>query len=209
MICHMRPQKKFIVIFFAVLCLAIPFAFGSIATSEPPTLAFLEGNSEIIVTGIVTSVNVEFLYTNYSIRTYEVLKGSIADQFSITTGEGTNSHISPSPVRFEQGQEVIVFLNEKDGLYKVFWGPWGKRLLAAENEENLEFLRNNQSVIIDLQQSSGEVVQINNTTENNESRKAGFGPIRTVEIHIDRLRYDLPLFALIAGLIYLIVFRKE
>lgn len=180
------------------------------ATSEAPTLEFLEENAEIIVTGICTSVNVQMMYTNYSFRTYEIIKGSIEGHFSIVTGEGTNAHISATPVRFEQGQEVILFLNNRDSGYNVFWGSWGKRLLTAEKEENLEYLRN-MSLHIDLDGKLVDAYDLNTTGPVNGSISISFagGIEKPATIIIDPFRRDLPLFLLISGFIYMVVFRKE
>lgn len=182
--------------------------YCSLVTSEAPTLDSLAENAAIIVTGIVTSVDIHMSYTNYSFRTYEVIKGSLDQNFWLTTREGTNTHSSPAPVRFDQEQEVLLFLNENDGQLRVYWGTWGKRLLRAEKEENLDYLKE-EFIVHDLGDPLGDL-EFNLTYPVNETRRALFGGMgETVTFKIDPLKQDIPLFILISGLIYIVVFRKE
>ena len=106
-----------------------------------PTTDYLAENADIIVTGIVTDKTVGETSTEYSFKGYEVIKGSITKQFIITTNEGTRRVLSEPPARFEEGQEVLLFLTESNGRYSVFWESWGKYLLSAISEDNLNELR--------------------------------------------------------------------
>jgi hypothetical protein len=116
-------------------------AYGSIATSEPPTNVFMSENAEIIAVCRVKSVDVGFHSTVYSFETMEAIKGIIPKGYVITTKEGITGHTSPPQVRFEVEQTYLVYLCEKNGVFSVFFGEWGKTPLVASNTGLLDSLR--------------------------------------------------------------------
>ena len=114
---------------------------ASIATSDPPTNEFMAENADIIVVCRVTGVSVGVSNTRYGFKAIEAIKGTIKEEFVITTKEGTLRHTSPPQVSFEKGQELLLYLCEKGGKYQVFFGSWGKCILPAVNEPLIDSLR--------------------------------------------------------------------
>ena len=114
---------------------------ASIATSDPPTNEFMAENADIIVICRVTGVNVGVSNTRYGFKVIEAIKGNIKEEFVITTKEGTLRRTSPPQVRFEKGQELLMYLSEKNGNYQVFYGSWGKCILPSVNEPLIDSLR--------------------------------------------------------------------
>ncbi|MCW4013887.1 MAG: hypothetical protein NWF07_13005 [Candidatus Bathyarchaeota archaeon] len=123
---------------------------GSIATSEPPTDEFMAENADIIVICKVTSVEIETYRTLYNFESLEAIKGTIPEEFSITTGEGVQKKTTPTPVRFDEGQEYVVYLSEEDGKYSVFWEEWGKTPLNVFDSDLLGDLRDTYKGTIEL-----------------------------------------------------------
>ncbi|MCB2172633.1 hypothetical protein KQH65_07840 [archaeon] len=119
----------------------IGITHASIATSDPPTSEFMAENSDIIAICRVTGVSVGVSNTRYGFKVIEAIKGNIKEEFVITTKEGTLRHTSPPQVSFEKGQELLMYLAEKDGKYQVFFGSWGKCILPAVNKPLLDSLR--------------------------------------------------------------------
>ena len=124
--------------------------YGSIATSEPPTKEFMAENADIIVICKVIGVEVEIYRTLYSFESLEAIKGTISEEFSISTGEGAQKKTTPTPVRFEEGQEYVVYLKDEDGKYSVFWEEWGKTPLNGFDTELLGDLRDTYKGTIEL-----------------------------------------------------------
>ncbi len=147
-------KEKTSLLLLALILAASGFSVGvtcaSIATSDPPTDEFMMENADIIVICKVTNVDVGVHNTDYMFETEEAVKGVIQKVFMITTADGTNRHTEPPAVRFEDGQEYIVYLSEEDGKYSVFFGEWGKTLLSAFNEELLDNLRSSYRGTIEL-----------------------------------------------------------
>jgi hypothetical protein len=114
---------------------------GSMVTDEAPTNESLVDTADIIVTCRVISVSVEPHRTVYEFEAIEAIKGTIDKEFRIKTREGTYSFVTPTPVRFDVGQELLLFLVEGDNGYYVLYEYWGKHLLSLVDEEYLDSLR--------------------------------------------------------------------
>lgn len=128
--------------------LLLPGLLQSTAAQERElTLEEKATESELIVEGKVTSIRSEWnaehtrIYTHVTITVTEYLKGEPSEQTVVVThlgGEvGEVGEIYSGAVRFEEDEEVLVFLNrDQQGRYGVTGGSQGKYSVSRDESTN-------------------------------------------------------------------------
>ena len=136
-----RVKSELFIIVLGIAGFSVMVIHGSMEGIEPPSNTFLANISDIIVSCRVIEVSVETRRTIYEFEAIEAFKGTIEKKFTIKTPEGTNKITSPIPIRFEVGEEVLLYLKDNNGKFYVVFDYSGKKMLAIVDEALLESLR--------------------------------------------------------------------